>query len=493
MPPRITNADLDGPRMACLKSLAFLARDVFGAPWGTIHNDLEKFLKQPSKRKLIMFPRGHLKTMVVTKAWTIQQALNHPDIRILIANATWDNSRKFLGSIKSYLKTGNVMSQLFGPFESQNWNIDECTIRQRSATHDAPTWTTTGLERELTSQHFDLILCDDLVAFENTSTHAQREKVKEYYGMLYALLEPMGTMVVMGTRYHQDDLYAQILEDKSFDKFMRTAYKDDYQMDVIYPERFSIESLNAIRSDAQMGSRKFSAQYLNNPIDPENADFKKEMIHYYEPGSAHPSSLYLSIDPAISLGRDADYSALVVAGQFQDKTIRVVDYVHKRLMPNELVDETFGLVEKWGLHRVGIETFAFQKTLKYEIQRRQRETGKFFSIDEIGKRRGGTMEPVLSKEAKIRKLQPYFEQGLIELRPDMQAMADELLAFPRGRHDDLIDALSMQLDYLIPSQGTYMPIRTVRPGTMGELMQRMENRMSGTDYEEFMRDLRSVA
>src|ERR1700743_1940913 len=128
MPPRITNADLDPVRMKCLTSLRFLAKEVFGAPWGNIHNDLEKFLNQPSKRKLVMFPRGHLKTMVVTKAWTIQQALKNPDIRILIANATWDNSRKFLSSIKSYLKTGNVMSQLFGPFESQNWNVDECTI-----------------------------------------------------------------------------------------------------------------------------------------------------------------------------------------------------------------------------------------------------------------------------------------------------------------------------------------------------------------------------
>src|ERR1700753_2971804 len=129
MAARISNSDLDGPRIACLKSLKFLARDVFTAPWGKIHDDLEMFLKRPSKRKLIMFPRGHLKTMVVTKAWTIKQALNNPNIRISIANATWDSSRKFLGSIKSYLKTGNVMSQLFGVFESTNWNVDECTIR----------------------------------------------------------------------------------------------------------------------------------------------------------------------------------------------------------------------------------------------------------------------------------------------------------------------------------------------------------------------------
>lgn len=491
MVARLTNADLDLPRLGCIKSLKYLAGDVFGAPWGLVHKDLETFLKQPSKRKLIMFPRGHLKTMVVTKAWTIQQALKNPDIRILIANATWDNSRKFLGSIKSYLKAGNVMSQLFGPFESANWNMDECTIRQRQATHDAPTWTTTGLERELTSQHFDLIVCDDLVAFENSATAAQREKVKEYYGMLYALLEPTGTMVVMGTRYHQDDLYAQVLDDPSFDKFVRTAYKDEEQTEVIYPERFSMESLQAIRNDAQMGSRKFSAQYLNNPIDPENADFRREMIKFYEPGSANPTSLYLSIDPAISLSRDADFSALVVAGQFADKRIRVVDYIHKRMVPSDLINAVFELVEKWKLRRIGIETFAFQKTLKYEIQRKQREENKFFSIDEIGKRRGATAEQYQSKEARIRRLQPYFEQGLIEFRPDMQAMVDELLSFPRGRHDDLIDALSMQLDYLVPSNAGKITAPE-KEGTMRWWVKQLPEKEVSL-YDAFLRDLKEVA
>ena len=102
---------------------------------------------------------------------------------------------------------------------------------------------------------------------------------------------------------------------------------------------------------------------------------------------------------------------------------------------------------------MGIETFAFQKTLKYDIQRKQRETGTFFSIDELGKRHSGKGEQVLSKEARIRRLQPYFEQGLVEIRSDMADLRDELLAFPRGKHDDLIDALSYQLDYLVPSLG----------------------------------------
>jgi predicted phage terminase large subunit-like protein len=297
-----------------------------------------------------------------------------------------------------------------------------------------------------------VIIADDLVEPDNSRTKEQREKVHDFYLSLFDLLEPQGKLVVIGTRYHQDDLYARILEENAQNNnwsiFIRSCYNGDGS--ILFPEKFTQAQLDDIKKKSFY---HFSTQYLNNPIDPENADFKTEQIKYYDPTTVHPGSLYLTIDPAISLGRNADYSALVVAGMFSDRRIRVVDACHLRLIPSDLVDKIFELVKKWRLHRIGIETFAFQKTLKYDIQRQQRARGVFFSIDELGKRHSGHGEAVLSKEARIRRLQPYFEQGLVEIRLDMSDLRDELLAFPRGRHDDLIDALSYQLDYLVPSQG----------------------------------------
>jgi predicted phage terminase large subunit-like protein len=229
---------------------------------------------------------------------------------------------------------------------------------------------------------------------------------------------------------------------------------------------------------------------LNDPIDPENADFKASQIKLYDPATAHPSSLYLTIDPAIALSRDADYTAMVVAGMFADRRIRVVDYIRKRVVPSELVEEVFGLVKKWRLHRVGIETFAFQKTLKYDIQRQQRERGVFFSIDELGKRHTGHGEAILSKEARIRRLQPYFEQGLVEIRADMTDLKDELLSFPRGKHDDLIDALSYQLDYLVPSMGLGVREPLIKEGTLGWWVQEHMPESKRSIYDRFFEDLK---
>jgi len=494
--PSEMKANLEYLRGMCGRSLKFLCRDVLNMPdWSDIHSELEQFLKTSGPYKLIELPRGHLKSSVVTKGWSIQQALLNPDIRILLANNTWDNSRKFLRSIQKWLEPGQILSQLFGNFVSMHWNQDECTIRMRKKVLDAPTWATTGLEKEQTSQHYDLIIADDLVARENVSTPEQREKVKLYIKDLYDLLEPQGRMVFIGTRWHQSDAYADLAEDPSFAKFIRTAYKNDDRTQVLFPQKFSVEKLNDLR--AKKGNYEFSAQYLNNPIDPEAADFRQEQIKFYDPTTPHPASLYLTIDPAVSLSRDADFSALVVAGMYADRKIRVVDFVRRRMVPSDLVNSIFELVKKWRLHRVGIETFAFQKTLKYEIQRQQKEHGIFFSIDELGKRHAGRGEQVLSKEARIRRLQPYFEQGLLEIRSDMQDLQEELLAFPRGRHDDLIDALSYQLDYLFPSQAPltlFEPTEVEwRPQTMRQVLQKTWNKEGAGILDRYFNDLKQRA
>lgn len=472
------------------KSLKFLCTEYLNTKdWSKVHDELDLFMRKAGNRIHIELPRGHLKSWIITQGWAIQQVLKNPDTRILIVNATEGNATKMLRFIRGYLSRGGYLSQYYGNFETEIWSQEEIQIRQRTKASVAPTLMAAGLQKTLTSQHFDIIIADDLVEPDNVRTKEQREKVYEFYLSLFDLLEPQGKIVVIGTRYHQDDLYARILEENdihhNWSIFKRSCYKSDGS--VLFPEKFTLASLDDIKKKSFY---HFSTQYLNNPIDPDSADFKTDWIKTYDPLTPHPASLYLTIDPAISLGRDADFTAMVVAGMFPDRTIRVVDILHKRLLPSDLVDRVFELVKKWRLHRVGIETFAFQKTLKYDIQRKQRQLGIFFSVDELGKRHSGRGEQVLSKEARIRRLQPYFEQGLVEIAPSHTEMKEELLAFPRGRHDDLIDALSYQLDYLVPSTGSKREV-PIKEGTMGWWIKNKMPQEKLSIYDKFFQDVKS--
>src|SRR5207247_1303908 len=111
-------------------------------------------------------------------------------------------------------------------------------------------------------------------------------------------------------------------------------------------------------------------------------------------------------------------------------------------------------------------------------------------IDELTTGRNSANEPTRNKEARIRSLQPLFEQGLIELRHDMTPMVDELLSFPRGKYDDLIDALSRCVQFLIPSAGVTKAAAEESYMSMGWWVKNHLPKPASSIYERFMADLK---
>lgn len=465
-------------REGCKRDLEVLCRVVLKLEhYPEFYKEIARVLDKGEKYTLVMVPRDHGKSTLVTIAWVIQQILRDVNIRVLIVNAVWDNSRKFVGVIERYLDKGSVLAGLFGEFRSDNWNQDEFTVKMRKKNLVAPTVTTTGIEKFQTSQHYDLIVVDDLVGKGNVETPELRKKVGEYFDTLFDLLEkPDGRMVVIGTPWAQDDLYANIQDKPGWSVYKRNIYKNGVDGEPLHPQRFTEKNILELRQ--QKDAYTFSSQYLLNPISEEASDFKRSWIKYYDAGTLPKLSYFLTVDPAISLSKTADYTGMIVAGMDSERRIYVVDYVHERMVPSRLVDEVFRLVTKWKLTRMGIETIAFQLTLKYTLQEEMRKRGKFFMIEEMGRR-----DKQDSKEARIRRLQPYFEQGLVLLRSDMTAIVDELLSFPRGRHDDLIDCMSYQLNYLVPGAETSV-LRETKPGSIMEVIEKTWKRKNG-EYDYF--------
>lgn len=201
-------------REACRTSLKYLAKEVLGmTKWDDdLHDDLANYLEKSGKHKLILIPRGHLKSSIVTIAWTIQQLLRDPNKRVLIRNAVWDQSRRFLGQIQGYLEDGQL-PVIFGAFKNSKtvWTKEECEIVQRKVKKASPSIMTAGLETSLTGLHFDIIVDDDLVNDKNTSTKEQIQKVIDVYNDSFNLLDRGGIHIVIGTRWNLKDLYGHIL------------------------------------------------------------------------------------------------------------------------------------------------------------------------------------------------------------------------------------------------------------------------------------------
>lgn len=476
---------------ACKESLHFLCTQMLGfKDWDEVHDDLERTLARPSRRKMILIPRGHLKTTVVTKAFAIQNILRDPDCRILIANQIWDKAREMLYEIKQLLTDKSDLPKLFGSFVSERWREDDIVVRQRRKALAAPSIGTSGVEAELTSSHYDIIFLDDLQGEKNFQTPEQREKVKRYYRSMMDLLEPGGLLIVIGTRWHLDDVYQYILDNEAeyFDITVRKVVEDGH---IIFPKKFSkkfnpktkawefspTQCMDFINYLKKRPSEEFSSQYMNDPIDSENQIFKHDYFKYWE---QRPPRLYvaMTIDPAISEKHSADYFAINVSGMDENYNIYVLDTLKGHWKVAESIDNIFSMYNKWHPSAVGLETVAYQKALKQWLEASMRERGVYFPITEL---RRSTNE---SKEFRIKSLEPFFKEGKIHFNKWMKSLEDEALSFPRGKHDDEIDALASQLELLVP--GDSAEAAGVPPGSWEAAYQ--EARAHNTKYRDFFHE-----
>lgn len=477
---------------ACKNSLYFLCTQMLGyKDWDTCHDEMERLINRKSLRKLLLIPRGHLKTAIVTKGYTIQSLLRNPDVRILIANQVWDKSREMLYEIKQLLTEKTDLPKLFGDFVSERWREDDIVIRQRKKALAAPTVGTSGVEAELTSSHYDIIILDDLQGEKNFQTPEQREKVKRYYRSMIDLIEPGGLIIVIGTRWHLDDVYQYIIDNESdyYDISVRRVIENGR---IIFPKKFQKKFNREIKNWETVPyhcedyldylkkrpSSEFASQYLNNPIDEENQVFKKEYFKYYE---HRPDRLYVSmtIDPAISEKQSADYFSINVSGMDENYKIYVLDTLKGHWKVAESIDNIFTMYEKWHPHVVGLETVAYQKALKSWLEEKMRERGTYFPIEELKR---NTNE---SKEFRIKALEPFYRDGLIFHASWMKSLEEELLQFPKGKHDDEIDALASQLSLLVP--GDTQGSEGVPSGSWEAAFQ--EARKHNCGYDSFFREV----
>lgn len=459
---------------ACKKSLHFLCNEVMykniegGPAWGSIHDDIEKMLARPAKRRLILCPRGHFKTSIVTKAYAVKRLLNNPNIRILIANQVWDRARDILFEIKEQLSTKSDLPKIFGNFVSGRWREEEIVIAQRTAALSAPTIGTTGVEAEMTSSHFDLIIVDDIQGLQNCQTKEQRDKVKRFLRSLTALLDPGGELIVIGTRWHFDDVYQEIIDSQKdyYDITVRQVIEDGK---ILFPEKFnmkfdpvlkdwktvtepSMDYINFLKQD--MGA-DFYSQYMNMPIDDETQLIKKEYFKYW---THRPDGLFvaLTVDPASSIEQRADYTALVVAGMDNKRNIYVLDTLRGHWgSPSEKVANILNMVDKWGPSIIGIEGVGFQKELRYWLEELVLKERHLPPITEI------KAPPNRSKWQHLKSVEPYYRNGMVFHASWMKELENELMMLSsdgyKGKHDDLIDALAMQLELLLPGDemGTF--------------------------------------
>lgn len=173
-------------------------------------------------------------------------------------------------------------------------------------------------------------------------------------------------------------------------------------------------------------------------ISPDSQKFKREYFKYYDkPPNLNELNIYTTVDLAISQKVNADYSAIVTVGVNSAGHWFVLDVEYGRYDPTTTIDAIFSAVKKWRPLCVGIEVVAYQAALQHFLEKEMPRRGIFFRIQPLKAEK--------KKEIRIDSIQPRFAVGTVWFKNGavwLDKLESELLAYPHGAHDDVIDALA---------------------------------------------------
>lgn len=419
------------------------------------HGEMADFMKTTDNFKLILAPRGHLKSTLCTVYYAIWRICKNPNIRILIANYKLSLAQALLYQIRNELLKNeslkNYYPHLIPNLKEVKWNESQITLN-RTANPKEATIEVAGVGAEITGRHYDLIICDDVVGPENITTKDQIDKTLQWFNQLEFLLDPGGDQVMVGTRWHFDDLYGHIQEHlaESYSVFKRGIWTKDNEP--VWPEKFSKKAIldlkDRIEKNPKQGPAMFVAQYLNEVMDEATAIFKrKEMKTFKIEELPENIAITMTVDPAISDKESADFTAMTVRAVDERGTWYLLEAFAKRGMtPMDLIDKIFEIYLKWKgmgyeMDGVGVEYVAYQKALHYILSDEMRKRNIWLPMFELKNHRA-------SKEYKIKgALATRWQMGAIMIPEKYTDSTDELLdqlfRFPKCSHDDLVDSLAM--------------------------------------------------
>lgn len=420
---------------------------------------LEDYLKRALDgeftRLIINIPPWSGKTEFITKCFPVWTLWNYPTKEIIATGYSTSLTQEYSWNARDYYKSDTY--QMIFPYRP-DLRSDQDT---KEYWKNEAWWSyyATGVGGSITWRRWNIFIIDDpLKADEAANSRLSRDKVNNWYQntVLSRLHNPAKDLVIIiMQRTHEDDLCGfliDLMEKDVWEKFeivslpsiatKNETWEIDWRVhwrktgDPLDKERFPLESLEKIKKSLWMVN--FECQYQQNPLSKLAREFHEEWFFYFDEIPAW-WRIFTAVDPAFSRKETADYSAIVTC-KFIDDRIYVLDYFAWRIDPWQLIDEIINQYMRWLPEKIGVEAVQAQRVIGVALKNKLAESGKYPLIEDITN--------AGDKETRIRWLIPHFRDGRVRIRNGIVAevrLEDQLVSFPRGAHDDVIDALRMTL------------------------------------------------
>lgn len=435
------------------------------------------------KRKLLInMPPRHGKSWLASTLFPVYYLARRPTRQVLATSYNQDLAKTFGRAVRDSAREPVVLqSHPDFAMSGESKAVDDWR------TTSGGSYYATGMGGSTTGRAANLLLTDDPVkAREEADSPTTRNKTWSYYvSALTTRLQPEvdGTLpieILIMTRWHPDDLAGRVMETDdwrdglwhhiNFPAITSTKAKvkasvatlpasdprhipagelskvapskRHYYPEVesaLWPERFSLEDL---KKRQRLDAREFASLYQQSPYIQGGNLIKTSWWQSYPTAETPtPSTVILAADTAFKKTETADYSVILTLGLTSSGDMLILDMIRQRFDFPELKRVAISQSARWrgrGLRGLYVEDKASGQSL----------------IQELRTHSGISVIPVkvsTDKVSRLNAVSPLIEGGRVFL-PDKAEWLDDFMneaqSFPNGKHDDIIDALTIGLDAL---------------------------------------------
>ena len=396
----------------------------------------------------IAAPRGHAKSTIVDFVFAIWSTVYEKHHFGVIISDTVTQSIEFVNAIKDEFENNLILRWLYGDLTSDDWRDGDFV------TSTGIKWVAKGAGMKVRGLRHrewrpDLIILDDLENDERVATVGQRQKLKKW--LVRAVLPALsrdGRAILVGTVLHHDSLLQNILKHKdSFASWTTRLFQaiqtnENGGEKALWSEHMDLEYLKAIRDDHKhpkyIGSIAFAQEYQNKPFDETDAIIKPDQIQWKDkiPADSQIVSTVMTIDPAVSERAMADPTGKVVASLGVDGNVYIRYVGNERLSPKSNADDIRRLDDVYKPRVIGIENGSLGLVFRDLLS----------GLPIVG------LEPDKDKVRRLLAVSRFFEAEkiyFVQGAKNINELYDQILEFPKGSHDDMVDALVYAIRLLL--------------------------------------------
>lgn len=404
---------------------------------------IEAFGDRDYKILMVFVPPRHGKSQQCSIDFPAWYLGRNPDKEIITASYSAELAQDFGTKTRDKIES----EQFKHIFEELSLKEDE-RAKAKWRTGQGGSYTSVGVGGPITGRGANILLIDDPIKNrEEAESEVIREKIWSWFtSTAFTRLEPGGVVVVILTRWHDDDLAGRIINHPDLSKrikimkFPALAEIEEPNRPrgyPLWPQKYPREALAEIKTT--VGPYDWAALYQQDPILSENQEFKPGWFRTISEAEVERMNTrkFLTIDTAMSKKTQADYTG------FCDNSINSEKFWHLRawrmkIGAEELVDTLFTLHQRRRYEKIGIEKTAYLEGLKPYLDSEQRKRQIFLPIVELQHHQA-------AKEVRIRGLIPRYSSGSIyHIDGQCKDLEEEAMRFPFGVNDDVLDATAYQ-------------------------------------------------